>query len=221
MLYATRPIKRGEEICDCYIELRQNTAARQRDLKEYYRFTCSCTACSDLSLSTDDAATATTTGAVVGTDTGTDTDTKDESDSHINSGGAGGDKQVSSVFTSVEAIAPVVNKSSKLTTSQHMGRATTMDDENRVMALRLDKQMMQLAEEEQVQKALNCAFEIIKVRSYYLGHRCDQGMLCICTASVSCAVLPVSSCVPDLYVCLTVLLVHVRYCMLAPVCVCV
>lgn len=45
MLYASRVIEKGEEINDCYIDLRQATSKRQKDLREYYRFECDCDAC--------------------------------------------------------------------------------------------------------------------------------------------------------------------------------
>lgn len=45
VLYASRAIEVGEEINDCYIDLRQSTAKRRKDLQEYYRFECGCDAC--------------------------------------------------------------------------------------------------------------------------------------------------------------------------------
>jgi hypothetical protein len=45
VLYATRDVKVGEELCDCYIELRQTTEQRRKELYEYYRFVCTCPAC--------------------------------------------------------------------------------------------------------------------------------------------------------------------------------
>ena len=45
VLYASRTIEIGEEINDCYIELRQSTSFRKKDLQEYYRFECTCEAC--------------------------------------------------------------------------------------------------------------------------------------------------------------------------------
>eukprot|EP01031_Cornospumella_fuschlensis_P024688 gene24688-29831_t len=39
VLYASRFIKKGEEINDCYIDLRQTYSSRQKDLREHYRFT--------------------------------------------------------------------------------------------------------------------------------------------------------------------------------------
>jgi hypothetical protein len=45
VLYATRDIAEGEELFDCYIELRQPTADRRKDLMEHYRFLCTCPAC--------------------------------------------------------------------------------------------------------------------------------------------------------------------------------
>jgi SET domain len=44
-LYACRDIVIGEEICDCYIDLRQTREARQRELLDNYRFVCRCPAC--------------------------------------------------------------------------------------------------------------------------------------------------------------------------------
>lgn len=46
VLYACRDIKQGDEINDCYIDLRQCRADRQAALLEFYRFTCTCSACS-------------------------------------------------------------------------------------------------------------------------------------------------------------------------------
>ena len=45
VLYASCAIEAGEEINDCYIELRQTTASRRRALGEIYRFDCECHAC--------------------------------------------------------------------------------------------------------------------------------------------------------------------------------
>ena len=45
VLYATREIKEGEELCDCYIELRQSTELRRKELLKHYRFLCTCPAC--------------------------------------------------------------------------------------------------------------------------------------------------------------------------------
>lgn len=45
VLYACRAISRGEEINDCYIDLRQTHAKRQEMLLEHYRFTCNCPGC--------------------------------------------------------------------------------------------------------------------------------------------------------------------------------
>lgn len=115
-MYATRPIARGEELCDCYIELRQDTAARQKELMEYFRFVCCCSACTERE---KEAAAA------------------DNGDVSI---GKSQDVAVTSSQSS-----------------------TASDDVNRVAAMKLDKKMMKLAEEGQVQKALNCAMKIIKV----------------------------------------------------------
>ena len=45
VLYATRDIAVGEELCDCYIELRQTTEQRRKELMQHYRFICTCPAC--------------------------------------------------------------------------------------------------------------------------------------------------------------------------------
>lgn len=45
VLYASRYIACGEEINDCYIDLRQPREARQASLLEYYRFHCQCAGC--------------------------------------------------------------------------------------------------------------------------------------------------------------------------------
>jgi hypothetical protein len=60
-LYAclSRRIEQGEEINDCYIDLRQDRATRRHELLQYYRFTCSCTACEPVDaqwVARDDAA---------------------------------------------------------------------------------------------------------------------------------------------------------------------
>lgn len=59
VLYASRDIAEGEEINDCYIDLRHPYKYRQSELQEYYRFECTCKACvrwlSDISFrDTDD-----------------------------------------------------------------------------------------------------------------------------------------------------------------------
>ena len=46
VLYACRSIAIGDEINDCYIDLRQDYNTRQRILQENYRFKCTCVACS-------------------------------------------------------------------------------------------------------------------------------------------------------------------------------
>ena len=46
VLYAVRDIRKGEEINDCYIDLRQPKIKRQAELREYYRFDCLCAGCS-------------------------------------------------------------------------------------------------------------------------------------------------------------------------------
>lgn len=45
-LIATRTIEVGDEINDCYIELRQTKSDRQNLLQELYRFQCGCRVCS-------------------------------------------------------------------------------------------------------------------------------------------------------------------------------
>jgi len=45
VLYATRTIELGEEINDCYIDLRQTRDQRRCALLEIYRFTCECASC--------------------------------------------------------------------------------------------------------------------------------------------------------------------------------
>ena len=45
VLHASRAISAGEEINDCYIELRQGTEQRRAALRETYRFECHCAAC--------------------------------------------------------------------------------------------------------------------------------------------------------------------------------
>lgn len=47
VLYAARTIEKGEEINDCYIDLRQSRIKRRHELQEYYRFYCTCQACQD------------------------------------------------------------------------------------------------------------------------------------------------------------------------------
>ena len=55
VLYASRDIQIGEEINDCYIELRKGKHSRNRDLQEYFRFKCSCiSCCGEESFSTED-----------------------------------------------------------------------------------------------------------------------------------------------------------------------
>jgi hypothetical protein len=46
VLYATRDIMIGEEINDCYIELRQSRKDRRKELMSLYRFKCVCKICS-------------------------------------------------------------------------------------------------------------------------------------------------------------------------------
>ena len=46
VLYATRDIIIGEEINDCYIELRQSRKDRRKELMSLYRFKCVCKICS-------------------------------------------------------------------------------------------------------------------------------------------------------------------------------
>jgi hypothetical protein len=45
VLYASRDILCGEELNDCYIDLRQRTVDRRATLQEIYRFYCECPAC--------------------------------------------------------------------------------------------------------------------------------------------------------------------------------
>ena len=45
VLYASRAIKIGDEINDCYIDLRQKKSDRKEHLLQYYRFVCECPAC--------------------------------------------------------------------------------------------------------------------------------------------------------------------------------
>ena len=45
VLHAVRAIQAGEELCDCYIELRQATELRRKELLKHYRFLCTCPAC--------------------------------------------------------------------------------------------------------------------------------------------------------------------------------
>lgn len=47
VLYASRNIRVGEEINDCYIDLRQPRSARRKELFELYRFECNCPACAE------------------------------------------------------------------------------------------------------------------------------------------------------------------------------
>lgn len=98
VLYATRHIKRGEEICDCYIELRQSKEDRQRELKKLYRFTCCCPSC--------------------------------ELPENRPSEG---------------------------------GLCIEKDDKNRINAMRLEKEMMNLAEMGLIQKAMDTAKELIQL----------------------------------------------------------
>jgi hypothetical protein len=51
VLIASRDIERGDEINDCYIELRQSTRERREKLQAIYRFHCECVACQDFDLS--------------------------------------------------------------------------------------------------------------------------------------------------------------------------
>lgn len=54
VLIASRNIKIGDEINDCYIDLRMNKVARLKILKELYGFDCTCSACIDDNTSKDD-----------------------------------------------------------------------------------------------------------------------------------------------------------------------
>lgn len=48
VLYASRTIEIGDEINDCYIDLRQSRDARRAALRDIYRFDCECEACGPL-----------------------------------------------------------------------------------------------------------------------------------------------------------------------------
>jgi len=54
VLIASRTILIGEEICDCYIDLRQSTAKRRAVLSDLFRFHCQCPACTSASADEDD-----------------------------------------------------------------------------------------------------------------------------------------------------------------------
>jgi hypothetical protein len=54
ILYACREIRLGDEINDCYIDLRQTRQQRRKELMEYYRFHCSCPGCIAISIENDD-----------------------------------------------------------------------------------------------------------------------------------------------------------------------
>ena len=43
--YASRDINVGDELNDCYIDLRQSRAARREELRDLYKFTCECDCC--------------------------------------------------------------------------------------------------------------------------------------------------------------------------------
>jgi hypothetical protein len=45
VVYASRDIAAGEELNDSYIELRQTTAERRKELMQLYRFHCTCPGC--------------------------------------------------------------------------------------------------------------------------------------------------------------------------------
>ena len=50
-------IPTGEEVCDCYIDLRQSREERRKELLENFRFVCACSACSDdVRVNTEDSA---------------------------------------------------------------------------------------------------------------------------------------------------------------------
>lgn len=53
ILIASRNIEIGEEINDCYIDLRQSRADRRRQLLELYRFECNCKGCDEHSKADD------------------------------------------------------------------------------------------------------------------------------------------------------------------------
>jgi hypothetical protein len=184
VLHATRFIAQGDEICDCYIELRQSTADRQRDLNAYYRFTCSCTACvGSLCVSSNSES---------NNNNGNCRDDGD-GDGAINACVASG--SIASICSTVKLAAadilelsaeqqqqqikqqfqkeekqqqqqtPQVFPCAPITpvSSDNISTNDDDDDARRVAAMALDRKMMQLAEEGQVQKALACSFEIIKV----------------------------------------------------------
>lgn len=46
VLIASRTVECGEELCDCYIDLRQSRTERRKELRELFRFDCNCSACS-------------------------------------------------------------------------------------------------------------------------------------------------------------------------------
>jgi hypothetical protein len=56
VLVASRDIEVGDEINDCYIDLRQTKSERRRILSELYRFECCCVVCSMESSEADDKA---------------------------------------------------------------------------------------------------------------------------------------------------------------------
>jgi hypothetical protein len=54
VVYAARDIRVGEELNDCYIELRQTRAQRKALLSEFYRFQCDCAGCTGVVAVTSD-----------------------------------------------------------------------------------------------------------------------------------------------------------------------
>jgi hypothetical protein len=86
VLYAARDISEGEEINDCYIDLRRSREHRRQELQEYYRFDCMCAACSigDDNLLTEENTLRQRTGDIADTIlsliTASDNDEEEESD---------------------------------------------------------------------------------------------------------------------------------------------
>jgi hypothetical protein len=175
VLYATRAIRQGEEICDCYIELRQNKTERRKELNRWYRFTCTCVACGGHgNESSDDGIIKSCEEA---DECGTQSDNT-ESDSTKKT-----TKESTDLPDHSRQEAPITDQNKKQETvdtvfskvtkdSSHSGivskdkvksHASLSDDDRRVMAMDLDKRMMQLAEEGRVQLALNCALQIVEV----------------------------------------------------------
>jgi hypothetical protein len=180
VLYATRFILRGEELCDCYIELRQSTAERQEDLSQWYRFTCSCLSCRSASSGSG-------SNTVGDDEEGSDEKISNNTSTQVSQ--IGKDSDIETVFT--DALSAATAPTPTLTRSAAAARVVSVsvsdatspkkdapsDDENRAMAMKLDKKMMRLAEEGQVQQALKCAVKIIQVRC-----------VCCLSSTLSCSV---------------------------------